>query len=195
METYDYVVIGGGPGGCVSASRLTEDVNVTVALLEAGPDRRGFLANCTAAGSAVLATKKNDSNYAFDSVPQPGLNGRCAFHPLGRGLGGGSAINALAYVRGNRADYDEWAALGNPGWGYTDVLPYFKKSENNETLRDAYHGNDGPMSVEELRTDNPYHGIVTQACIEAGFKPNPDTNGAEQEGFRLAQVFMKGGER
>lgn len=195
MEIYDFIVVGGGPGGCVSASRLTEDPDVSVALLEVGPDRHGFLADCSAAGSAILATKKNQSNWAFDSVPQAGLNGRRAYHPLGRGLGGGSAINALAYVRGHRSDYDEWAFEGNPGWSYDEVLPYFKKAENNQTFRDEFHGNDGPMWVEELRTDNPYHGIVTQACLEAGLPANPDTNGAEQEGFRLAQVMMKGGER
>lgn len=195
MEEYDFVVIGGGPGGCVSASRLTENPGITAVLIEAGPDRRGFMGDCTIAGAAILTPRKTDSNWGFSSTPQPGLNGRVDFHPLGRGLGGGSAINTLNYVRGNRLDYDEWAALGNTGWSYDEVLPYFIKSENNQTHRDALHGTNGPLWVEEVRTDNPYHGIVKRACAEAGWKANPDFNGIEQEGYRSAQVMMKNGER
>lgn len=195
MEEFDFVVVGGGPGGCVSASRLTEDANVSAVLIEAGPDRRGLANNCTMIGAAVLTPRKTASNWAFSTTPQPGLLGRRDFHPLGRGLGGGTAINTLNYIRGNRLDYDGWAALGNPGWSYAEVLPWFRKSENNQTHRDEFHGNDGPMWVEELRTDNPWHGIVKQACAEAGWKANPDWNGAEQEGYRSAQVTMKNGER
>ena len=195
METYDFVVVGGGPGGCVVSSRLTEDPGVSVVLIEAGPDRRGFMGDCTIAGAAILTPRKTESNWAFSSTPQAGLGGRRDFHPLGRGLGGGSAINTLNYVRGHRQDYDNWAWLGNSGWGYDDVLPYFKKSENNQTHKDDFHGTDGPMWVEEVRTDNPYHDIVKQACAEAGWKANPDFNGAEQEGYSSAQVMMKTGER
>ena len=195
MEEHDFIVVGGGPGGCVSASRLTEDPNVSVALVEAGPDRRGFLGDCTAAGTIALVPRKTASNWAFETTPQTGLNGRRDFHPYGRGLGGGSAINVLMYLRGHRTDYDEWAAMGNPGWSYADVLPYFRKAENNQTHRDEYHGNDGPLWVEELRTDNPYHAIVKDACREAGLPYNPDFNGAEQEGYNCTQVMMKNGER
>lgn len=195
MEEFDFIVVGGGPGGCVSASRLSEDPNLSVVLIEAGPDRRGMPNDCTAYGAAVLTPRKTANNWAFESTPQPGLNGRKDFHPLGRGLGGGSAINTLNYVRGHRLDYDEWAAAGNPGWSYDEVLPYFKKSENNQSIRDNYHGTDGPMWVEELRTDNPYHAVLAQACAEAGLPHNPEVNGAEQEGFRNAQVMMKNGER
>ena len=195
MEEFDFIVVGGGPGGCVSTSRLTEDANVSVALVEAGPDRRGFLGDCTAAGTIALVPRKTASNWGFHTTPQAGLNGRRDFHPYGRGLGGGSAINVLMYLRGHRTDYDEWAAMGNPGWSYADVLPYFRKAENNQTHRDEYHGNDGPLWVEELRTDNPYHAIVKQACHEAGLPYNPDFNGAEQEGYNATQVMMKNGER
>jgi choline dehydrogenase-like flavoprotein len=195
MEQFDFIVVGGGPGGCVSASRLSEDANTRVALLEAGPDRRGFLGDCTAAGAITLAPRKSSNNWGFDSTPQPGLNRRSDFHTLGRGLGGGSSINTLMYMRGHRLDYDHWAALGNPGWSYAEVLPYFRKAENNQTHRNDYHGNDGPMWVEELRTDNPYHAIVKQACAEAGLPFNPDFNGAEQEGYNCTQVMMKGGIR
>jgi choline dehydrogenase-like flavoprotein len=194
-EIFDYLVVGGGPGGCVSASRLTEDPAVSVALFEAGPDRLGILGDCTPVGTIVLGPRKNASNWAFSTAPQPGLRGRRDFHPLGRGLGGGTVINTLIYMRGHRSDYDEWAALGNPGWSYAEVLPYFRKSENNQAYHDEYHGNDGPAWVEDLRTDNPYHELFKQACAEAGERFNPDFNGAEQDGYNTVQVMMKEGER
>ena len=192
---FDYIVVGGGPGGCISASRISEDPAVSVALFEAGPDRGGLLGDCTPLGTIALGPRKNASNWAFSSTPQPGLKGRRDFHPLGRGLGGGTAINTLIYMRGHRSDYDEWAALGNPGWSYAEVLPYFRKSENNQTHQDEYHGNDGPAWVEDLRTDNPYHELFKRACAEAGERFNPDFNGAEQEGYNTSQVMMKEGER
>jgi len=194
-EIFDFVVIGAGPAGCVSASRLTEDPGASAILVEAGPDRRGFLNDCTAAGAAVLTSRKNASNYAFWSEPEPGLGGRKDFHPLGRGFGGGSAINTLNYVRGHRLDYDEWAAEGNPGWRFDEVLPYFIRSENNQRFRGGFHGNDGPTWVEDLRSGNPWHGVVKQACREAGWKEASDFNGADDEGFMSAQVMMKNGQR
>lgn len=195
MEEYDYVVVGGGPGGCVSAHRLSEDPAVSVALFEAGPDRDGILGDVPALGTVALVPRRTASNWAFSTTPQPGLNGRRDFHPLGRGLGGGTAINTLIYMRGHRGDYDDWAALGNPGWSYDDVLPYFRKAENNQAYDDAFHGKDGPCWVEDLRTDNPYNELFKQACAEAGERFNPDFNGAEQEGYNTSQVMMKRGER
>lgn len=195
MQEFDYIVVGGGPGGCVSAHRLSEDADVRVALFEAGPDRDGLLGDCAALGTVALVPRKNASNWAFSTTPQPGLNGRRDFHPLGRGLGGGTAINTLIYMRGHPRDYDDWAELDNPGWSYADVLPYFRKAENNQTHRDEFHGTDGPCWVEDLRTDNPYNQLFMQACAEAGERFNPDFNGIEQEGFNTSQVMMKRGER
>ena len=195
METYDFVVVGGGPGGCVVASRLTEDSMVSAVLIESGPDRRGFLDDNTAAGTTVFVPRKGANNWGFNTVNQAGLNNRSDFHSLGRGLGGGSTINTLLYVRGNRRDYDEWAALGNNGWSYSDVLPYFRKAENNQTHNDEFHGTSGPLWVEDSRTDNPYHVVVKKACIEAGLPFNADFNGAEQEGFNSIQAMTKNGER
>lgn len=199
IETHDFVIVGGGPGGCVVASRLTEDPTVSAVLIESGPDRRGFLADNTAAGSISLVPKKSSNNWGFNTLPDPGLNNRCDYHPIGRGLGGGMSINTLLYVRGNRRDYDGWAAQGNTGWSYEEVLPYFLKAENNQSFRgkggNEFHGTEGPLWVEDIRTDNPWHSIIKQACIEAGEPYNPDYNGAEQEGFAPPQVMMKNGER
>lgn len=190
---FDYIVVGGGSAGSVMAGRLSEDVNTNVVLLEAGGKGDSWLVNTPAAAVAMLPTSIN--NYAFETVPQKGLNGRRGYQPRGKCLGGSSAINAMIYTRGHRSDYDHWNALGNPGWSYDELLPYFKKSENNLALKDHYHGYEGPLYVSNLQSDNPFQQIYLNAAAEAGYSINHDFNGAEQEGLGIYQVTHKNGER
>jgi choline dehydrogenase-like flavoprotein len=190
---YDYIIIGGGSAGCVLAARLSEDPQVRVALLEAGPPDRSVLIHCPA-GLALLA-KSGQANWGFQTTAQTGFNGRRGYQPRGKVLGGSSSVNAMIYTRGHRQDYEDWAAQGNPGWGWRDVLPYFKRAENNERGADAYHGEGGPLNVMDLRSPNRYSPNFVQACVQAGFTANDDFNGAEQEGVGLYQVTHKNGER
>ena len=128
-------------------------------------------------------------------MPQKGLNGRIGYQPRGKGLGGSRAINAMVYIRGHRSDYDHWASLGNTGWSYADVLPYFKRSEDNAEFDGEYHGKGGPLRVSGLRSDNPVQEIYLQAAREAQFRIRDDFNGDEQEGLGVYQVTQKNGER
>jgi choline dehydrogenase-like flavoprotein len=193
MDELDYLVVGGGSAGCVVASRLSEDAGVTVGLLEAGGTGDSWVVRTPLAGALMVPTRIN--NWAFATVPQRGLNGRRGYQPRGRALGGSSAINAMVYTRGHPADYDHWAALGNTGWSFADVLGYFKKSECNEDFDNEWHGRAGPLNVARLRTDNPFHSIFLQAVGEAGFPLRDDFNEPESEGLGLYQVTQKNGER
>ncbi len=194
MDEFDYVVVGGGSAGCVVASRLSEDPSVTVCLLEAGGEGRGVMIRAPL-GFAVAAPRGINS-WHHETVPQPGLNGRRGFQPRGKALGGSSTINAMVYARGHRSDYDNWAAMGNAGWGYDDVLPFFKKSEANAIHRDSpFHGVDGPLSVTNLRSPSPLNEVFLEACQSQGIPYNPDPNGAEHHGCYRVQVTQKDGER
>ena len=190
---FDYVIVGGGSGGCVLAARLSEDPSVSVALLEAGPVDTSVLIHVPA-GIALLAQTKG-ANWNFDTVPQKGLGGRIGWQPRGKVLGGSSSVNAMVYIRGHRSDYDHWASEGNPGWSYDEVLPYFRRAEHNERLDNEYHGNDGPLNVMDLRSPNPCLQAFIAAGREAGFPVNDDFNGAEQEGIGAFQVTHRNGER
>ncbi|MDH4114887.1 MAG: GMC family oxidoreductase N-terminal domain-containing protein, partial [Burkholderiaceae bacterium] len=191
----DYIVVGGGSAGCVLAARLSEDPSVSVAVLEAGGANDGVL-NRVPTGAAVHIVRRNAFNWAFSTVPQDGFGGRRGYQPRGRGLGGSSSINAMVYLRGQREDYDDWAAAGATGWGWTDVLPYFMKSENNERvgLGDS-HGRGGPLNVTDLRSPHPFAAMFIEAAQQAGLPRNDDFAGETQEGVGWYQVTQKNGER
>jgi choline dehydrogenase-like flavoprotein len=192
-DTFDFVVVGGGSGGCAVAGRLSEHSQTSVALLDAGGKNDSWVV--TTPFALVLMVAGNVNNWAFNTVPQAGLNGRTGYQPRGKGLGGSSAINAMVYIRGHRLDYDHWASLGNTGWSFADVLPYFKRSESNADFDGEYHGKDGPLAVNKLRTDNPVQQIFLQAAQEAQFRYREDFNAEEHEGLGVYQVTQKNGER
>lgn len=193
MMEYDFIVVGGGSAGCVLASRLTEDANVTVCLLEAGGKDSSPLIHTPMGMVAMMPTKIN--NWGFETVPQPGLNGRKGYQPRGKTLGGSSSINAMMYSRGHKFDYDLWGELGNQGWSYAACLPYFKKAENNEVHHDEYHGQGGPLNVANLRSPSAMVERYLAACESIGVPRNPDLNGAEQFGAMATQVTQLNGER
>ncbi|WP_374520912.1 GMC family oxidoreductase [Hydrogenophaga sp.] len=190
---FDCIIVGGGSAGCVLAGRLSEDPALRVALVEAGPPDSSVLIHCPA-GLAVMA-KTGQANWCFETVPQAGLLGRRGYQPRGKVLGGSSSVNAMIYARGHASDYDDWAARGNPGWAFEDVLPYFKRAEHNERGADAFHGTGGPLNVADLRSPNPVLADFFAAAQQAGHPLNPDFNGAQQEGVGAYQVTHRDGER
>jgi choline dehydrogenase-like flavoprotein len=190
---FDYIVVGGGSAGCVLAARLSEDAETSVALIEAGPPDASPLVHCPA-GIAVLA-QTGWLNWGFETVPQRGLGGRRGYQPRGKVLGGSSSINAMVYVRGQAQDYDHWAALGNPGWSFEEVLPYFKKAEHNERGSNSWHGTGGPLNVKDLAEPHRISLDFVQAALQAGYRHNPDFNAEQQEGVGLYQVTHRSGER
>jgi choline dehydrogenase-like flavoprotein len=192
-DTFDFVVIGAGSGGSVMAGRLSEDAQTSVALLDAGGPCDNWMVTMPAGTALMLSRGIN--NWQFYTVPQKGFGGRAGYQPRGKGLGGSSAINAMIYTRGHRWDYDHWAALGNAGWAYADVLPYFRRSENNAEFGGEYHGQSGPLPVNRLRTDSPAHAIFLEAARQTQLPLREDLNGQEQEGLGLYQVTQRNGER
>ncbi len=193
QQEFDYVIVGGGSSGCALAGRLSANPNISVALLEAGGDGNTWLSNIPTA--LIFTVPRKLHNWGFETVAQAGLNGRTGYQPRGKVLGGSSAINAMEYVRGHQSDYNHWAALGNSGWSFADVLPYFIKSENNHEIKNAWHGQSGPMHVSNLRTDNPFQHYFKAAAEQVGYPLNDDFNGPEQEGLGTYQVTQNEGER
>ncbi|MBC6980363.1 GMC family oxidoreductase [Caulobacter sp. 17J80-11] len=189
---FDYVIVGGGSAGCVLANRLSADPGVSVCLVEAGPADTSPLIHTPAGILGILPTRH--VNWAFKTTPQPGLGGRVGYQPRGKTLGGSSAINAMIYIRGHRSDYDDWAALGNEGWGYDDVLPLFRKSEDYFGGANDFHGAGGELTVSALDAHQATRDFV-EAGRTAGHQVNDDFNGAEQEGVGHYHVTIRKGRR
>jgi choline dehydrogenase-like flavoprotein len=189
---HDYVIVGAGSAGCVVANRLGEDPDVRVAVIEAGPPDDHPNIHMPFAFGLNLTS---DWDWALFSEPEPGLDYRRNYLPRGRVLGGSSSLNAMIYIRGNPADFDEWAALGNDGWGYEDVLPYFKRAEDNERGANRWHGVGGPLAVSESRSMHPIVEAFVEACEQVGIPRNDDLNGATQEGAGRFQVTQRDGRR
>jgi choline dehydrogenase len=187
----DYVIVGAGSAGCVLANRLTAK-GASVFLLEAGGPDDNLLIRVP---GLYLALQDTEVDWAYRTTPQPHLNCRRIFSPRGKVLGGSSSINFMVYMRGNRADYDHWRQLGNAGWGYEDVLPYFMKAENNARFRDQYHGSAGPLHVTDQPNRNPLTQLFMEAAAEAGLAFNPDMNGERQDGFGYFQATVGTGGR
>lgn len=196
VNTIDYIIIGAGSAGCVLANRLSSNPKHKVLLLEAGkPDKNPKIH----IPGAYTQLHKSEVDWGFWTHPQTHLNNRKLYLPRGKTLGGSSATNAMAYVRGHRNDYNQWEALGNPGWGYNDLLPYFKKSENHhqfEHLDPKYHSTKGELAVSfpsQFRT--PFVEAFVEACAQVGIAENKDYNGAQQEGVSVIQTTIDGGKR
>ncbi|PRY90362.1 GMC family oxidoreductase [Mongoliibacter ruber] len=187
MNTYDFIIIGAGSAGCVLANRLSENPNNSVLLVEAGgPDSKNEIKIPGAYGKL----HRSEVDWAFWTEPQENVGNRKIFIPRGKTLGGSSSTNAMAYVRGNPADYDQWAALGNEGWAYKDLLPYFKKSENNHDFDGEFYGKDGPLHVKLADEPHLLGERFIEACEAAGIPSNPEYNGKQQLGASLLQYTI-----
>ncbi|MDP1585169.1 MAG: choline dehydrogenase [Bradyrhizobium sp.] len=190
---FDYVIVGAGSAGCVLANRLSADGKHSVLLLEAGPKDSNLWIHVPL-GYGMLFKEKT-VNWMYQTEPEPGLNGRQVFQPRGKVLGGSSSINGLLYVRGQHEDYDRWRQRGNAGWGFDDVLPYFKKAEDQQRGADDYHGAGGPLPVSDMLHADPLSAAFIKAAVESGIPDNPDFNGATQEGAGWFQTTTRNGRR
>lgn len=190
---YEYIIVGAGSAGCLLANRLSADPNNRVLLLEAGGQDKNANIQIPAAFSKLF---RGAEDWNYDSVPQPGMNNRPLYQPRGRVLGGSSSINAMIYIRGHRADYDGWAAMGNRGWSYEEVLPYFRRFEQNLSFTDdAFHGSEGELTVSPSRHRHALSHAFLEAAQQAGYPLNPDFNGEQQEGFGFYQLTQRKGKR
>jgi choline dehydrogenase-like flavoprotein len=193
-DAFDYVIVGAGSAGCVLANRLSEDANVRVCLIEAGGRDWHPLIRIPLAVPLLMHNKR--MNWGYWTSGQEHAGGRAIYVPRGKVIGGSSSINGMVYMRGHRADYDDWAAAGNAGWSFREVLPYFKKSENNQTFGETpYHGVGGPMNVTNVDSYSPLVEMMCRAAEELQFKRSADFNGPQQEGFGKRQSTQRNGVR
>jgi len=193
MSLYDYIIIGAGSAGCTLANRLGEDPKVKVLVLEAGGPDKSFLLRMPAGFASLGET--SPYNWRYETEPQVHCNGRRMYWPRGKTLGGSSSINAMLYVRGHAWDYDHWRQLGNDGWSFREVLPYFRKAQNQERGGSEFHGTGGPLNVADQVDPSRLNEAFLTACEQAGHKRNPDFNGAEQEGVGVYQVTQRAQQR
>jgi len=192
-EEFDYIVVGAGSAGCVLAGRLSEDPATRVLLLEAGPADRSLWIHLPIGYGKTMWSPTY--NWRFETDPDPNMNGRRIYWPRGKTLGGSSSINGLIYIRGQREDYDHWAALGNPGWSYDEVLPYFIRSEGNQRGGDAFHGGEGPLRVSDITAKHELIEAFIDGAGQTGVPRTDDFNGAEQEGAGYYQLTTHRGWR
>lgn len=193
MDTFDYVIVGAGSAGCVLANRLSEDPDATVCVLEAGP--RDWHPYIHIPAGFIKTFHMKSVNWLYQMEPTEWTGGRSILAPRGKTLGGSSSINGHIYNRGQAADYDHWAQRGNRGWGYADVLPYFKRMERSKGGDDTYRGREGPLHVTEIDWSHPLCDAFIEGCLQAGIPRNPDYNGRIQEGVAYAQRTISKGRR
>jgi choline dehydrogenase len=192
-DAYDYIIVGAGSAGCVLANRLTESGKHRVLLLEAGPPNKHFWLHVPLGYGKLFTNTRY--NWCYQTEPQAECHGRNVIAPRGKTLGGSSSINGLIYIRGQAEDFDLWRQLGNAGWSYDDVLPYFRKAEDNERGTDSHHGAGGPLAVSDIRDQHPLAAAFIEAAVQCGYPRNDDFNGAVQEGAGFYQNTMRNGVR